>query len=155
MKQIISARDLHVIWEGEECPGISFYALRQDLNQEPTFPIDLWNELFAHKHLLLFGEGWKVDLWDCRVNLSKAPWQDLCEQTLEVLVRNGSRVAWIGLGELFVDPPELFNPVFMSGGVMIAVARSGLKFLKRKGGGFEPLTDDEMILLFKSLRFTT
>ncbi|MBW3615958.1 MAG: hypothetical protein KY439_11740, partial [Actinobacteria bacterium] len=52
-------------------------------------------------------------------------WLRSVRATFEVLVNAGASVAWIGLEGFFCDPPNLFDPAFMSGGVLAAMTSTG------------------------------
>ena len=53
-------------------------------------------------------------------------WQRAVRVTLQAMVDRGARVAWLGAeGVPFCDPPELFSPECMSGGVLGWITDSG------------------------------
>lgn len=68
---------------------------------------------YTHLH----GDRWSVALWDVPV----AHWASVTDTFRDVreIIRRGCVVAWVGAeGFLFSDPPHLFDPAFMSGGVL-------------------------------------
>jgi hypothetical protein len=67
------------------------------------------------------------------------------ERTLRALVEAGASVAWCGLEGYFADPPLLFDPAQMSGGVFASYAPSlGFKCASQLDGPLVALADSEL-----------
>ena len=117
-----------VILRGGELPGISFYALfQQPLRDKPAFPVGVW-PVNTELHLSrLRGDGWLVLVWD--VALSSWPstraFQDAVSATFEQLIHASAKATWIGREGYFCDPPDLFSPDCMSGGVLAVALPDG------------------------------
>lgn len=111
---------LSIFWDGEEVDGITVYGFFQDTNaDQPILPNNIWNERCEVKTSKLFGENWSVWVWDIRIDKwpAKAEWIKTIEKTLKGMLNQGAIVSWAGLEGFFVDPPDLFDPEFMSGGI--------------------------------------
>lgn len=126
------ARERLTIFLGgsEEVPGLSFYGLTTHAVKAhvPQFPRGRWPMCPAPEATLLQGEDWRVAGWDLHV----ASWptgdgfRDAIRATLQVLINVGSRIAWVGAeGIPFCDPPGLFDPACMTGGVLAWLSREG------------------------------
>jgi hypothetical protein len=113
-------KSLGIFWDGEEVDGITVYGFFKDINvDQPTMPKDIWGDNCEVKSSKLFGEDWTVWVWDIRIVRwpTQAEWIKTIERTLKGMLRQGAIVSWAGLEGFFVDPPDLFDPEFMSGGV--------------------------------------
>lgn len=126
------AREVLTIFLGgsEEVPGLSFYGLATDAVAvgAAQFPQSRWPMCPAPEPTLLQGEDWRVLGWDLHV----AAWptgerfRDAIRATLQELASVGCRVAWVGAeGIPFCDPPGLFDPDCMTGGVLAWLSREG------------------------------
>lgn len=119
---------LEIIWRGEQVPGITFYGLlpRGAWSEKP-FPEYLWRWGVETGSSLLHNERWEVIVWDVAIAAwpPSEEWRSAIRQTLQWLVDAGASVAWVGLEGYFCDPPELFDPSCMSGGVSAALTRAG------------------------------
>lgn len=83
-------------------------------------------------------------MWDARVARwpSAEEWATVVLTTLQALRSAGATVAWFGLEGFFVDPPLLFDPNVMSGGVWAALDEDGILYGPPPlNGRFEPLSD--------------
>jgi hypothetical protein len=132
------ARDsLTIFVGGEEVPGIIVYGLFAVGSERPVkFPVDAWVSAPETESFRLFGEGWEVLTWEIPIDLWPAgeQWRAALQATLQAMISRGCRVAWIGAeGVPFCDPPELFNPECMSGGVLAWMTDSG-----DSGGDLDP-----------------
>jgi hypothetical protein len=147
-----SLRDaLTVYVGGDEVPGVLLYGLESTTNDsEPRFPGEAWPGFVSLKTYILHGESWRVRLWE--VALSEIPPIDVLQHaigdTLDAFLGSGVVVAWMGLEGSFCDPPSLFLPECMSGGVITARSASGKRW---NGPGaahsFEPLSDNDLLAL--------
>jgi hypothetical protein len=73
-------------------------------------------------------------------------WVDGIRKLLRAYITLGARVAWCGLEGAFVEPPHLFEPVHMSGGVWAAMTEGGRFYLHAElDNKFEKLSDEELI----------
>lgn len=122
---------LSVFDQGEEVDGFILYALVDPKVQPPAspdFPVDLdWTA----RGFKLHGNGWAVYGWDVVVHAWPSPdrFDEAASSLLSSLVDQGSSVAWIGTeGAPFADPPNLFSPSWMSGGVLRATTSDGQAF---------------------------
>lgn len=144
---------LRVLFEGEERPGVSFYAYWQgvpQIEQEPEFPLKVWPTGSRVKHHRLFGESWTVLNWDLAVKdwPPRAAWPKLLRQTLKTFTKAGARIAWCGLEGFFADPPSLFSPREMSGGVYAALTTElGFLCSSLLDQPLEPLSDEVLLKL--------
>jgi hypothetical protein len=68
-----------------------------------------------------------VFLWDLAVPQwpETDTWEQSVKATLEALLGCGCTVAWLGRQDSFWDPPCLFDPEFMSEGVLAAASSDG------------------------------
>lgn len=119
---------LHVIWNGEQVPGVSFHGLFERHGHETVqFPREPWPDAMGVHEFLLHNDHWEVAVWD--VPMASWPtgtrWREAVRTTFSKLLASGARVAWIGLEGLFCDPPDLFTPSCMSGGVLAALTCTG------------------------------
>lgn len=126
------AREVLTIFAGgsEEVPGLSFYGLTGDARtrDHPPFPQSRWPMAPVPEPTSLHGEGWRVLSWDLHV----AAWprgqafREAVLETLQALIDVGCRVAWVGAeGIPFCDPPGLFDPDCMTGGVLAWLTSDG------------------------------
>lgn len=107
----------------EELPGLIFYGL---FLEEPdvgsiSFPTDAWPESLEPDDLLVHGDGWRVSGWELPILSwpSGDVFRGAIRRTLSTLIIAGATVAWVGAeGIPFVDPPDIFDPGFMAGGVL-------------------------------------
>ncbi len=125
-----------VYYQGEETPGLAFYSLccAKD-GPAPPFPSAMLPHVAAVTHFTLWGPGWRVFKWEVAID-AWAAGPVLAPALIAVLDRlndHPGRVSWIGDGFLFCDPPELFSPSCMSGGVLLAVDGRGQVY-----GHFDP-----------------
>lgn len=143
------ARDvLTVFWKGEETAGFTVYGLRKLSSSEPPeFPFDVWGQRTDYRESRLSGDLWEVIVWDVRVLSwpSAKEFREALRQTLEALLEASCKVAWLGLEGVFVDPPDLFLPEFMSGGVLAALSdETGFQFAIELDEPVKALKDDEL-----------
>lgn len=146
------AREVLTIFvEGDEVPGLIAYGLAPpEVWRDVKFPADAWSSTPSGT-VHLYGETWDVHGWEFPI----AIWPTGCDfqvsvyRTLERLVHGGSRVAWIGAEGLpFCDPPGLFDPDSMSGGVLAWMTDDG-RFACPLDPNLElvSVSDDELLLL--------
>lgn len=122
-----------VIRDGLQTPGLSFYGLFRtvDHERELAFPTASWPHGTGHASSSLWGEGWGVLIWD--VALPNWPRNDSFRSamldTFAAMLNAGSVVTWVGREGYFCDPPQLFLPGYMSGGVLAAETSGGEMWL--------------------------
>ena len=114
---------LVVYWDGEEVAGFIVFALRPRSSAPALGKLDFgWTIEPRQRPSLLVGEAWEVGAWYIKV----AAWppavtfRESISALLHGLIDEGWSVAWIGVEGSFVDPPELFSPEAMPGGVLAA-----------------------------------
>lgn len=114
---------LTIYWGGEETAGFTVHALRGRSGEtNPELALPDWPGDVESKVSVLHGEGWEVAVWDVRVDAwpSQGEFEHSVQELLCGLVAEGFAAAWIGLEGYFVDPPRLFLPEAMTGGVLAA-----------------------------------
>jgi hypothetical protein len=120
---------LQVVWKGEFAPGVIAYGLREsETNLQPVFPFHLWPSEIDVGDWLLHGERWEILMWEIQVDRWPDPraWKGVVKETLGRLIEAKAVVAWLGSeGGPFADPPDLFMPEHMTGGVLAALTDSG------------------------------
>lgn len=86
-----------------------------------VFPSHVWPGAPKACEYTLVGEAWNILEWEFPID----PWpaapafRIALHLTMEELIRDGCRVAWASAeGFPFCDPPQLFDPKCMSGGVL-------------------------------------
>ncbi len=115
--------DLVIYWDGEEVAGFTVHALRRRSRIEiPRLHPVRWVRDAAIKSSALHGKHWEVCVWDVRIEVwpRAADFAEAIQQVLYGLIGDGFAVAWIGLEGYIADPPLLFAPQAMSGGVLAA-----------------------------------
>lgn len=119
------ARDVLTIFLGgsEEVPGLIFYGLVGDDHavDVPTFGSTRWPDSPAPEPLVLHGQGWRVVGWELHLPMwpRAEDFRGAIRGTLQELINAGCRVAWVGAeGIPYADPPDLFDPQWMTGGVL-------------------------------------
>ena len=139
---------LKIFWEGDEVSGITTYGYwKGKVVKELVFPRHLWPERTLFKTSRLHGEGWEVIVWDIRISIwpSHQDWIELIRTTLKSMVEAGAEVAWCGLEGFFADPPSLFDPNEMSGGVYATFSKEfGFQCSAHLGLPFKALSDSEV-----------
>ena len=120
---------LKIIVDGDEVPGLIAYGLRgPDSQAAASFPADAWIAQPEPTDFTFRGEAWEVLIWEVPIVIWPAPseMQSVLRATLGGLIESGCRVAWIGAEGLpFCDPPQLFDPQCMSGGVLAWMTDKG------------------------------
>lgn len=124
------ARDsLTIFVQGDEEPGLIAYGLTTpELWQGADFPTDVWIAEPEPETFALIGEDWRVHGWEVPIIIwpTGLDFEIAVRSMLAALVRGGCRVAWIGAeGVPFCDPPNLFDPDCMSGGVLAWMTDDG------------------------------
>ena len=118
-----------VIRDGLQVPGMSFYALlgEEALERDVAFPSGGWPEATEHSVPMLRGEGWHVLIWDVALPVwpLMESFKSAVATTFAAMLSAGSVVTWIGREGYFCDPPQLFLPECMSGGVLAAESADG------------------------------
>jgi len=137
---------LGIFWNGEEVDGILMYSFwRQWKENAPQFPQQLWPPDSELKTRKLFGESWTV--WQSEMRLVTWPsceaWKSVVSNTLQSMRVQGAIIAWCGLEGAFADPPQLFSPSAMSGGVWVCLDQNGTLFgPPALDDDFQPLSDE-------------
>lgn len=113
---------LRVIRDGEELPGVTFYGLvARGGWARADFPVDLWPSGGQVEDFMLHGEAWEIPCWDLALNAwpSTESWKSFVHATLQWICDRGCAIGWMSAeGRPFCDPPLLFDPDCMSGGVL-------------------------------------
>jgi hypothetical protein len=141
---------LGVFWDGEEVDGFSVYGYWPERNEvAPKFPEELWEG--ATSNATRLGDlTWTVWIWDIRIGKwpEAMSWAARIERTLRRMIEAGALVSWCGLEGLFVDPPDLFSPEHMHGGVWCALTANGRLFPPPGlDDSFKRLDDKELLQL--------
>jgi hypothetical protein len=128
MTQTTARNSLSIFWKGEERDGILVYGFWPKRSaSEPRFPEEVWPEPTKWKSMRLEGEGWSVYLWEICISVwpHANEWTKTLRETLQALIAAGAEVAWCGIEGYFADPPSLFDPSEMSGGVWALLESDG------------------------------
>jgi hypothetical protein len=147
------ARDaLTVFVDGDEEPGLIAYGLTApEAWHEARFPADAWLASPEPDQFVLRGDNWRVYGWEVPIAIwpTRASFQAAVQRTLEALIRSGCRVAWVGAeGVPFCDPPQLFDPECMSGGVLAWMTDDGrFDCPLDPDRVLAPVSDDELLRL--------
>lgn len=129
MSRSLVRESLTVVIAGDEVPGVIVFALFEPglVNEGPLIPSRTL-AVDRARPFMLHGPRWRVLTWDVPI----ATWQTLAEVTSDIrstladLVDRGAQVAWVGAEGLpFVDPPDLFEPAYMTGSVLAWLTSSG------------------------------
>lgn len=120
---------LRVIRDGEEFPGLTFYGLiSRGEWAHPDFPVDLWPSGGQVEDFMLYGEAWEIPCWDLALSAwpSRDSWRASVRTTLQWICDHGCAIGWMSAeGRPFCDPPFLFDPDCMSGGVLAYMTPDG------------------------------
>jgi hypothetical protein len=120
----------------EEAPGFIVYGLGapRSIVREP--PGRLLKVIRIEKTSRYYGENWEVIRWDVPMWYwpSGAEWRETLSMFFDAMISAGARVSWVGSETSpFSDPPTLFDPQYMSGGVFAWRTADG-----RVGGQLDP-----------------
>lgn len=134
---------------GDEVPGLIVYGLfAPGSERKVEFPSRAWISSPVPNEFRLFGDGWEVLTWEVPIDIwpTGERWRAAMGSTLEAMIERGGRVAWIGAeGVPFCDPPELFSPDCMSGGVLAWMTDAGDSDLPLDPDRpLTPITDDAL-----------
>lgn len=134
-----------IFFRGTEVPGLNFYGLLHPGDEfRVSFPDLAWPAA-EHIQFVLHGADWRVVSWGIPVKMWP-PGDDLRQAvraTFKALIEAGSVVVWIGVEGSFCDPPELFEPRYMAGGVLAAATPDGREWLNLDPEEpVDPLTDE-------------
>lgn len=126
----LPARDcLTIFVEGKEVPGLIVYGLAVLGSRHQTgFPSNAWRAVSQVDVYTLRGEAWEVGTWDVPIIIwpAREEFVAAVRLTLGAMIEGGCRVAWVGAEGLpFCDPPQLFDPDCMSGGVLAWMTDDG------------------------------
>lgn len=151
MKKSFTEESLSIIWDNEEMPGLTIYGFwLTDIVSNPDFPLKFWDNQFGVKVQRLYdceNNDWTVFVWDMIITHwpSASEWINKLNNTLKYLVEHGALVAWCGLEGYFADPPYLFDPVYMSGGIYaIYTQQFGFVCTAYMGKSFRVIADNEL-----------
>jgi hypothetical protein len=127
---MLPAREtLTIVANGEIHAGVIAYGLRSAATRvRANFPFHAWPEEISLNEGSLHGQAWEVLLWEIQIDRwpERHAWKDAIKETLADLVDAGAVVAWLGSeGHPYVDPPDLFKPEHMTGGVLAALTKAG------------------------------
>jgi len=139
---------LTVISNGEHRPGIVIYGIRSPRKDVPPGATELWPDAERCSTFLLHGDGWEVPMWEIALRRWPAPgdFDAALSGTFTALFSEGCVLAWVG-AELFADPPDLFLPEFMSGGVLVAATPDQSFGRLDLDSAVEPIGDDQLLQL--------
>jgi hypothetical protein len=142
---------LSIYWDGEETAGFTVHALRHRRGEPmpELAPLD-WPGKVEVRLFVLHGEGWEVCVWDVRVDEWPPPgdFDRSIQKLLCGLVAEGFSAAWIGLEGHFADPPRLFVPDEMTGGVLAACSgKTGFLPAVRLDAPLRAISDSDLLAL--------
>lgn len=143
---------LTVFVGGDEEPGLIAYGLSEpEAWRDVDFPADAWLAQPEPEVFELHGDNWRVYAWEVPIVIwpTGSDFQIAVNRTLDALIRGGCRVAWIGAeGVPFCDPPGLFDPECMSGGVLAWMTDDGrFDCPLDPDRVLDPVSDDELLRL--------
>lgn len=147
------ARDaLTIFVAGEEEPGLIAYGLTPPGAWRGVgFPADAWLAQPEPEAFELHGDHWRVQGWEVPIVIwpTGLDFKTAVSRTLDALIRGGCRVAWIGAeGVPFCDPPGLFDPQCMAGGVLAWMTDDGrFDCPLDPDRVLAPVSDDELLKL--------
>jgi hypothetical protein len=143
----VARTNLTIFMEGQESPGVIVYGLGApgSIKVEPS--AYEWAARRTTSVGQLSGHNWQVVLWEVRLVPwpNGSAWDEVLERTLDSMLDAGATIAWVGAeGIPFADPPDLFTPEHMHGGVLVWRSTDG-------GGGqldpdrpLSPVPDEEL-----------
>jgi hypothetical protein len=122
MSARLARESLVVVIGGDEVPGITIYGLAgPGGSRRAVIPADAWIGEPIVDEFTLRGDSWEIVTWDVPILV----WPTVDEMrtavrvSLAAMVDAGCSISWIGAEGLpFCDPPRLFDPDCMSGGVL-------------------------------------
>jgi len=150
---LLTEKSLGIFWSGEEVDGITIYGISKESLAKPTQPISkIWSDRAEFKYSSLNGSDWVVRVCDIRILAwpSVSEWPSIIQSTLQAITDQGALVSWAAVEGCFAEPPNLFDPESMGGGVW--------SIYSEEDGFYCPATlekemayvDDEVILKFRS-----
>jgi hypothetical protein len=120
---------LVIVSDGEEVPGLTTYGLTARGGwRSSEFPSDAWVATPEISEFMLYGVTWEVMTWDVPITIwpTGDEFVRAVRRTLNAMIEGGCRVAWVGAeGFPFCDPPSLFDPACMSGGILAWMTDAG------------------------------
>ena len=136
-----------VFVDGDERPGVIAYGI-WPAGAGADLPSDVLLGGGVPRAFRLWGPGWVILGFDIAYptpeDLREA--LPLIEECLELCLRRGAHVAWLGSEGLpFADPPHLFDPEWMEGGVLLAKTVHGATL--EPGPGATALRSDQLLEL--------
>lgn len=152
MSSRLARESLVVVVDGDEVPGITIYGLAGlGGSRRAVFPADAWIGAPLVDEFILRGDSWEIVTWDVPILV----WPRVDEMrtavrvSLAALVDAGCSVSWIGAEGLpFCDPPQLFDPDCMSGGVLAwMTAQRGFDCALNPDDPITPISDQHLSML--------
>jgi hypothetical protein len=143
---------LGIFYEGEEVDGFTMYGYWP---REQIVPSKLELEYLGDlqfKFSRLAGSSWTVGVWDVPIQIwpTADVWPHFVQGALHQILRSGALVSWCAVEGSFVDPPNLFDPQFMSAGVWAACTADGLQLgPPALDAPLEFLSDDQLLRLHR------
>lgn len=147
MKQL-TEESLGIFWNGEEVDGLTIYGyFDYKKDDAPVISSDIWKDNYEIKTHKLFGDDWTVWLWDIRINKwpEQKEWLNFIKSILHKMIKQGASLSWAGLEGHFVDPPDLFKPEFMRGGVWAVYTKLGGFYCEAQLGRVFKTLDDSIL----------
>lgn len=143
---------LTIFVDGDEEPGLIAYGLAApEAWRDITFPSNAWPASPDLDAFDLSGGNWRVHGWEVPIIIwpTGSDFHSAVKGTLAALIRGGCRVAWIGAeGVPFCDPPGLFDPDCMSGGVLAWMTDDGqFDCPMDPDSVLTPVNDDDLLRL--------
>lgn len=157
MTRQLTETSLGIFWNGEEVDGITVYGFfRGEKVDAPELDEVIWNENIEVKTSKLFGDKWTVWVWDIRICgwPDTANWFHVVKATLKEMLSHGAVVSWAGLEGFFVEPPDLFDPQYMSDGVWAVLSESEEFICSAEIGQPFKTLDDQVLEHMRKLGLT-
>jgi len=134
----------------EEVPGVLAYGYwEKGKLGSLSFPYTVWPQGTVLRRHFLTGENWEVLEWKIRIDEWPKPdaWCDVLKETLQVMHKNGAKVAWFGRDNHFADPPYLFSPHYMTDSVYAVYFANQFVCAAHLGKPYESISDDLLLAL--------
>jgi hypothetical protein len=152
MDTVLTEDALTILWDGHERSGILAYEYwpgpaSVGAPRVAAWPSGTETKAFVLRDIEHDPPGWTVIEWTILVCQwpPVGAWFSLIESILVGLCEGGASVAWCGLEGHFADPPSLFLPCEMSGGVWASYhPRIGFACSAMLGDPFAGLHDSHL-----------
>lgn len=151
---------LRIFWQGNEVSGLIAYGYWPSAAQPKVpFPSAVWpaGASYQDRWMRNWKEGqeeWRILVRDVMLPTWPEPfqWCDSVKATLQAFLDSGVCVAWCGIEGHFVEPPALFDPAEMAGGVWAALGPEfGYECTAELGRPWRALPETDLMRLKEEL----